>query len=96
MKTTIKNDQASLSVVLCEQKQSLKKSHNESIAVSIAKKSNALDKAKRARSKEIEQLNKNVCGTRKKLKAIIDEYREAKDQLKHEKKGSCKTSKQIQ
>ena len=65
MESTIKNDQASRSVVLREQKQSLKKSHNESIALAIAKKSKTVDKAKRARSQEIVQLNGSVCSTPK-------------------------------
>ena len=50
METIIQKEQASLLVVLREQRQSRKKSHNESLAVSIAKRSKVVDKAKCARS----------------------------------------------
>ena len=89
----IKNEQATLSLVLREQKLSLRKSHNDSIALSIAKKSKATDKAKRARSQEIVQLNESICGSRKKLKASIEQYMETRDQLKHEKRSAVKQAK---
>ena len=66
----IKNEQATLSLVLREQKLSLRKSHNDSIALSIAKKSKAMDKAKRARSQEIVQLNESICGSRKNSRPV--------------------------